>query len=227
VTFRFSIFIRFLALFQDLQCAIFIFDVFMCFLPYSRLYSVCVSFSTFFSFFHHNLGPTVCIFPLFTFFFYCFLHFSRSYSVCFSFSTFFSFFAIFQVLFCTFLIFQVFQCFSPYSCFYQGFFTFFFFFSFLAIFQFIQCAFLIFHIFQCFSPYSWSYSVCFILHVFQCFLPYSKSYSVWFLFSTFFTFSCHFPGPIVCVSQFARFSMFLAIFQILPCFSHFPRLSVF
>jgi hypothetical protein len=49
--------------------------------------------------------------------------------------------------------------------------------------------------------------VCHIFHVFQ--------------------FSNHSPSPRVCVSHFAHFSLFLAIFQFLPWFSHFPRLSVF
>jgi hypothetical protein len=63
---RFSLF---LAMFQVLKCAFLIFHVCQCFLPCSRSYIVCVSFSTFFSVF----SP-----------------YSRSYSVHFSFSTFFS-----------------------------------------------------------------------------------------------------------------------------------------
>jgi hypothetical protein len=40
---------------------------------------------------------------------------------------------------------------------------------------------------------------------------------VYFSYLTFFTVSCHSPGPIVFVSHFALFSVFLAIFHILPC----------
>ena len=58
---HFSRFSVFLAIFQVLQCAFLIFHVFQCFLPYSRSYSVSVSFSMFFSFFRITPGPTVCI----------------------------------------------------------------------------------------------------------------------------------------------------------------------
>ena len=118
-----------------------------------------------------------------------------------------------------------------------------------------------------YSPYSSSYSVCvsfstfsdFIdifqvlhcafltLYIFQSFLPYSRSYSVRFSFYTlFFRFSRNIPDPKVCVSHYSRFSVFLAIFQVLPCefliflvchfsrhipvptvcVSHFPRFPV-
>ena len=73
---------------------------------------------------------------------------------------------------------------------------------------------------------------------------------MYFSFFTFFSVSSHILGPTVCVSHFERFSLFLAIFQVLPseflifllcqCFfffhhipglivfvSHFPRFSVF
>ena len=96
------------------------------FLPYSRSYSECVSFSKFFSFLAiflilhcvcfillvcqcslHIPGPTVCVSH--------FLHFSvfspysRSYSVHLSFFTFSVFIAIYQFLICEFLIFLVSQ----------------------------------------------------------------------------------------------------------------------
>ena len=78
--FHFSRFLVFLAIFQILQCAIFIFHVFQCFLPHFRLYSVCASFSIFFYFlaiyhviqsafphfqvfhcFSSQLDPAVCV----------------------------------------------------------------------------------------------------------------------------------------------------------------------
>ena len=34
---------------------------------------------------------------------------------------------------------------------------------------------------------------------------------------TFFSVSRHMPGPKVCVSHYSRFSVFLAIFQVLQC----------
>ena len=36
-------------------------------------------------------------------------------------------------------------------------------------------------------------------------------------FSTFFQFSCHMPGPTLYIYNFLCFSVFLAIFQVLPC----------
>ena len=77
----------FLAIFQVLQCAIFIFHVFQCFSPYSRSCSVCVSLSTFFHVFPHIPGPTM-IFSFSSF--VSFPTYSRSYSVYFLFFTFFS-----------------------------------------------------------------------------------------------------------------------------------------
>jgi hypothetical protein len=89
--------------------------------------------------------------------------YSRSYSVCVSFSMFFRFLAKIQVLQCVFFIF-------------------------LIKIQVLQCLLLIFHVFSV---------------------------------------SHHIPGPTLCVSLFASFSMFLAIFHVLPCEFSFPRLSVF
>ena len=105
-----------------------------------------------------------------------------------------------------------------------------------------------------YSPYSSSYSVCVsfstfsdfidifqVLHcafltfyIFQSFLPYSRSYSVRFSFYTlFFRFSRNIPDPKVCVSHYSRFSVFLAICQVLryafliihafQCFSPYSR----
>ena len=101
-------------------------------------------------------------------------------------------------------------------------------FSFLAILQVLHCALLIFHVFD----YFW---------------PYSKSNIVCVSFSTVFQYSCHIPGLTLYISPFSRFSVFLAIFQVIHCFclilhilqffhqnsgptvfiSHFPRFSVF
>jgi len=76
----FFTFLRFLTIFQVLQCVFFFLHDFQCFLPYSRSYHVSFSFSSFVSFFAifqvkqclclifpcfsvycHNPGPTVCI----------------------------------------------------------------------------------------------------------------------------------------------------------------------
>ena len=93
----------FLAIFHVLQCAFLIFHLFKCFSPYSRLYSFCVSFTTYLVFlsytryyivhflfftFYHISRPRVIVlhFPWFL----IFLPYSRSYSVHLSFSTFFS-----------------------------------------------------------------------------------------------------------------------------------------
>ena len=97
-----------------------------------------------------------------------------------------------------FSFFQVFQCFSQYSRSYQVIFSFSLLVSFLATFQVLQGAFLIFHVFHCISPYSMSYHVS-------------------FSFFTFFTVPCHIPSTTVRVSHFARFSLFLPIFQLLQC----------
>ena len=149
-----STFFCFLSKFQVLEYAFFIFKDFHCFSPYSRshtehfsfsifftvfllhisLYSVCVSFSTFFRvffLFFCDFHFTFYTFSRFSFF----LPYSRSYSVHFSFSTFLSgffFFAIFQVLECPFLIIRDFSVF-------------------LDKFQITQCLCLIFHVFQ----FSW------------------------------------------------------------------------
>ena len=56
-----------------------------------------------------------------------------------------------------------------------------------------------------------------IFHVFQCFSPYSESYSVCVSFSRFSHFSSHISGSSVYIYRSSRFSLFLAIFQVLPC----------
>ena len=99
---RFSVF---LTIFQVIQCLCLIFQVFQfshqnpgptacithtsCFslFPYSKSYSVCVSFSPFFSFLA-TIQFLQCVFLIFKVF-HCFLPYSMFYSVCFSFHTFF------------------------------------------------------------------------------------------------------------------------------------------
>ena len=107
------------------------------------------------------------------------------------------FLAIFHVIPCEFLIFLVCQFLAIFQVL-QSVCLIFYVFSFLAILQVLQCAFLIFH-------------------VFECFLPYSRSKSFYVSFFTFFQFSCHIPGTIVCISHFSRLSIFLAIFHFLQC----------
>jgi len=156
------------------------------------------SFFTFFSVSSHILGPTVCV-----------SHFER----------FSLFLAIFQVLPSEFLIFLLCKCFffSPYSRSYSVCVPFSTFFCFLAIIQVLHCVFLIFHIFECFLPYSRSNSVCVSFSTFLSFLAIVQVYFVYFSFSTFFNVSSHILGPTVFVSHFPRFSVFFAIFQVLPC----------
>ena len=126
----------------------------------------------------------------------------------FYFSSFGVFLAIFQVLYCVFLIFHDFTVsrhipgptvnvshFVRFSVFLTIFhvlpcqFFIFSFVSFLALFQVLLCDFPIFHTFQCFSPYS-------------------RSDSVTFSFFMSFSVSCHIPGHTVIVSYFPRFSVF-------------------
>ena len=222
--FHFSYLSVLLAIFLVIQCLCLIFQV--------------LQFSC------HNTGPTLCISHFYVS--HCFSPYSRSYNVHFSFSpflsvscqfrlnsvvvsfpTFFSFLAIFQVLQCSCLIFHAIQ----FSCHNSGprvFISHFSRFSlFFTIFQVIQCAFLIFHVIQCFSPYSSSYSVC-------------------VSFSTFFRVSSHIPGQTVFVAHFPRFSVFslytrsysvdfsfscfsvfLTIFQVIPCLCYICQLFQF
>jgi hypothetical protein len=107
------------------------------------------------------------------------------------------------------------------------------FFSFVAIFQVLQCAFFIFHFFtvsrsftgptgcvshfarffQCFSPYSRSYHD-FLIFLFASFLDIFKVLQCVFLIFHVFQFSGHITGPNVFISHFSRYSVFLAIFQV-------------
>ena len=115
--------------------------------------------------------------------------------------------------------------------------------QFLTIFQLIYCvSFSTF--FSFFFSFCRSYSVCFTLfHVFQfsCHIPVLP-------FSTFYSVFWHILGPRLWISHFPRFSVFIAIFQVLQCvflippplfsvschipgptmcFSHFSHLSFF
>ena len=85
---------------------VFIFLRIQCFLSYSRSYSVCVTFSTSFSFLE-KLQVLQCGF-IFFHFSDCFLPYSRTYSGYSTFSMMFCFLAILQVLQCAFLIFHLF-----------------------------------------------------------------------------------------------------------------------
>ena len=103
---HFSRFSLFLAIFQAIQCFCLIFQVFqfshqnpgptVCIthtssfslFPYSKSYSVCVSFSPFLIFLA-TIQFLQCVFLIFKVF-HCFLPYSMSYSVCFSFHIFFS-----------------------------------------------------------------------------------------------------------------------------------------
>jgi len=123
------------------------------------------------------------------------------------------------------------------------------------------------HVFQCFLPYFMSYNVIFFIffvcqfsrhipgptvcvsHIppFSVFSPQSRSYSVFFSFSKFFSFLAIFQLLLCTVLIFHVFSVFLAIFLVLPgvfhifllcqfschmsvptvCISHFLSFSVF
>jgi len=190
VSFSISLLVSFLTIIQVLQCIFHIFHVFHCFSPYSRFHSECVSFS---KFSRHIPVSTMCVSH---FHLAVFLPYSRSYRMCVSFSTFFSVSCHIPGQFLR-LIFHLFKlsyhisgprvCSSHFACFSE----------FLAIIQDLQCVFLIFHVFHCF----WLYS---------------RSYSEFFPFCKYFSVSRHIPGTTVCISHFARFSVFFTIIQVLP-----------
>ena len=58
----------------------------------------------------------------------------------------------------------------------------------------------------------------FVYH-FPCFFSFLATILVlhYFSYLSFFSVSCHIPCPTECVSHFARFSLFLAIFHVPPC----------
>ena len=132
MSFSFSLYVRFLAIFQFLQCAFLIY--------------------TFFSVSRHTPGHTVCV-SHFTHF-SVFSQQSSSNSFCLILHVFLLLLTIFQDLHCVFLILHFFQCFLPYFMYWHMSFSFSSFVTFLTIFQVLQGAFLIFHIFHCFSPRS-------------------------------------------------------------------------
>jgi hypothetical protein len=149
VLFSFSTFFIFLNIFLILQCAHLISQVFQCFSPYSRSYTVRSSFSVFFIVSCHIPGPRLCIshFPLFS----LFLPNSRAYPVS-HFPSFSVFVALLQVILCICLIYHVFHFTHhiPRSKEYLSHFPCFSFFP--AIFQVLQCAYLIFQVSQFFLP---------------------------------------------------------------------------
>jgi hypothetical protein len=56
-----------------------------------------------------------------------------------------------------------------------------------------------------------------IFYVLHYVSPYLRSFTVCFSFCMFFSVSRHIPGCTVCASHFVCFSLFLAIFKVLPC----------
>jgi hypothetical protein len=271
VSFSFPLLVRFLAIFQFLECAFLIymffsvsrhiqghtvivshFPCFSVFSPKSRSHSVYFSYFRFFIVSRHIQGPAVCV-----------CHFAR-FSV---------FLAIFHFLLCVFLIFIIchFSCHIPGTTVCISHFSRFS--VFLAIFHFIQFLCLILHLLH-FSPnnpvltgcgsHFTTYSVCFSscsffsvsclisypsildsqFFSFLIFSPYSRfcrvpfSYFTFFIeshqvlsceFLFFFQFYLHLTGTIVCISNFPRFSVFLAIFHVLQCVceTHIPRFHFF
>ena len=144
----------------------FSYSMFSVFSQYSRSYSVSFTFSTFLSVSRHIPGQIVFV-----------SHFQH-------FSVFF--FAIFLVLQCVFLIFNVFQSFSTYFMSYSLCFSFSMIFSFLVILQNLKCPFLVITFFQCIFPiYQVRKCVFTIFHDFQ--------------------FYCRTSCPTMCISHFLRF----------------------
>jgi hypothetical protein len=145
-----------------------------------------------------------------------FLAIFRSYSVFLSFSTFFSFLALIR----SYIVYFSFS-------------------TILSVSQYISLPiFCVSHFpnFSIFSPYSRSYSVHFSFSPYSVFLPIFHILQCVFLIFHYFEFSCHDPGPTVCISHFLPFQCsspyftsysacfsffmifcFLAIFQTLQC----------
>ena len=189
----------FLAIFYVLQCSFLILQFFIFLAIFQLIHCLCLIFHVFQFFLFVCFLFSLFFFPL-----------SRSYSVHFTlfhvfkfschipapkvwishFPHFTVFFAIFHSLQYVYLIFHVFQfschILGPWLCIshFPPFLVF------LAILKALPCEFLIFFRFPGLSPYS-------------------RSYSVHFSFSTFFSFTRHITGPIVCVFHFPRFSFFL------------------
>ena len=231
----------FFAIFQIIQCAFLILNVFHCFTRYSRSYSVHFSFPRFsvffaifqvlqcaFLFFHvflgfsfcHILGRTGCNSHFSNFLVYSSK--SKSYSVHFSYFMFLVFLAIFPVLQCVCLIFHIFPLSLPYSrssmeC--------------VSFLRFIRSL-TIFQVLECFSMfYSFLYvpdpPVCVSYFPrYSVFSPYSRSYLVYFSFSMVFR-VFFLPYSMSNRVHFSCSSLvsFLAIFQVLlgvfSCFLFF------
>jgi len=160
-----------------------------------------------------------------------FSQYSMSYNVHFSFFTFFSDFFIFQVLKWMFLIFHDFQCSCQIPCPTVDISHFPAFSGFLAIFHVLQCVFLILYIFSYLA----------IFQVLQCAFKIFPCFSIFLVIFHYlnsvihifrdFQFSCHIPGPTVCISHFSRFSLILSFFKSSSvCFSFsmiFSFLAIF
>ena len=147
------------------------------------------SFFKFFTVSRHYTGPTVCVshFPRFAV-----SHRNPSAHL-----SFFTFFSVSRHISCPNMWVSHFphlSVFSPYSRCCSVCFSFSTFFTFIAILQVLKCAFPIFHFFECFAIFQVTQYLSLIFHVFQ--------------------FSCHILGPTVCISNFSRFSLFLAIFHV-------------
>ena len=176
-----------LAIFQVLQCAIFIFQFFQCFSPYSSSYSVYVSISTFLSFLNETQGTTVCIAQYFTYstvsrhisvstvcvshfaHFSVFLPQSSSYTVCFSYLKFFTV-----------------SYHNPCPTVYVSHFTHFS--VFLTIFHVLLCDFLLFLDVSLLAIFQERQCAIFIFHFFPIFLAIFQVMQCFFSFSTFFNF---------------------------------------
>jgi hypothetical protein len=77
-----------------------------------------------------------------------------------------------------------------------------------------------FEYFSVFSPYSRSYSLHFHFSYFSLFLPLFLVIQFLYLIFHFVQFSRHYPFPKVNISNFLRFSLFLAMVQVLRCAFH-------
>ena len=195
---HFPSFSVFLAIFLFIQCLCIIFYVFQ-FCPHNPGPTVFISDFPRFSVFLDKFQVLLCDFLIF---FPGLSPYSRSYSVQFSFSTLFSVSRHIPGHTVFVSHFPRFSVFSPYSWSSSVLFSFFTFSVFLEIFHDLQYVFHIFHDFH-FSHHIPGPTVC--IFYFPC------AFLSFYVFSVF----CLIPDSIVSISHFLRFSMFLAIFQIL------------
>jgi len=228
----------FLAIFQILKCVFIIFHIFQVFhqitgtnLGISHISRFKLFLTTIqiiqcvfhilqvFQVFRQNLGPTLCISHISRISVFLttihILHFPGP-AVCFSFCTFFHISRHIQVLpwfsqFPRLSVFSTFSrsyiCVSHFACFWV----------FLAIFLVLPGVFRILLLcqFSCHIPVP---TVCMSnFPRFSCFSQKSRSYFVYFSYFTIITVSHHNQDPTVYVFHFARFSVFFAIFHVLPC----------